>query len=158
MRLFMQLNSCEAFWNLICTANCRVVEVNSLNSGKLPGRFYFCEWPGHKATCYPGLWQKSVRRWFVCFSNFLVVIVQRCSSEMLTVLMLVTGLDDDWCGWYRHLTYLEKSFWVCHLCTHNVAAILFWGHPLNMAYTVSHDTYRTIQGREKGREERGKGG
>ena len=46
---------------------------------------------------------------------------------------------------------------MCHLCTHNVAAILFWGHPLNMAYTVSHDTYRTIQGREKGREEWGGG-
>ena len=29
----------EAFWNLIGTANSSAVEVNSLSSGKLPGRF-----------------------------------------------------------------------------------------------------------------------
>ena len=31
----------EAFWNLIGTANSRAAEVNSLNSDKLPGQFFF---------------------------------------------------------------------------------------------------------------------
>ena len=40
----------EVFWNLIGTANCRAVEVSSLNSDKLPGHFFFNERPGYEAT------------------------------------------------------------------------------------------------------------
>ena len=43
---------CETFQNLIGTANSRAEEVNSLNSGELPGYFVY-EHPSHKARACP---------------------------------------------------------------------------------------------------------
>ena len=38
-------------------------------------------------------------------------------------------LSNAWYGSWRPLTNLTQTFQACHLCTFNVAAIFFWGHP-----------------------------
>ena len=35
---------------------------------------------------------------------------------------------------HRGYWLTEQTFWVCHLCTFNVAIILFWGHPCILLY------------------------
>ena len=50
------------------------------------------------------------------------------------------ALDNVWYGSWRPLTYLTRTFRACHLCTLNVAAIFFRGHPYIWRTTVRHDT------------------
>ena len=49
-------------------------------------------------------------------------------------------LDNAWYGSWRPLTNLTQTFRACHLCTFNVAAIFFRGHPYIWRTTVRHDT------------------
>ena len=52
------------------------------------------------------------------------------------------ALDNAWYGSWRPLTNLTQTFWACHLCTFNVAAIFFRGHHyICRTYTVRHDKH-----------------
>ena len=52
------------------------------------------------------------------------------------------ALGNAWYGSWRPLTNLTETFRACHLCTFNVAAILFRGHPYIWRTTVRHDDVR----------------
>ena len=49
------------------------------------------------------------------------------------------ALDNAWYGSWRPLTNLTQTFRACHLCTFNVAAIFWGGHPYIWRATVRHD-------------------
>ena len=67
---------------------------------------------------------------------------KRCFPANLTILLPMEALDNVWYGSWRPLTYLTRTFRACHLCTLNVAAIFFRGHPYIWRTTVRHDTVR----------------
>ena len=52
-------------------------------------------------------------------------------------------LDNARYGSWRLLTNLTQTFWVCHLCTFNVAAIFIRGHPYIWRNTVRRDKEHT---------------
>ena len=45
-------------------------------------------------------------------------------------------LDNAWYGSLRPLTNLTQTFRACHLCTFNVAAIFWGGHPYILPYAM----------------------
>ena len=49
------------------------------------------------------------------------------------------ALDNAWCGSWWPLTNVTQTFRACHLCTFNMAAIFFRGHPYIWRITVRHD-------------------
>ena len=57
------------------------------------------------------------------------------------------ALDNTWSGSWRPLINLTYKFQACHLCTFNVAAIFFRGHPYILRTLLWVPTYTTQQPR-----------
>ena len=66
-----------------------------------------------------------------CQSGTLVILSSEVNSPV--------GHESTWYGSQRLLTNLTHTFRACHLCTFNVPAITFWGHPYIWRTTIWHD-------------------
>ena len=98
------------------------------------------------SECNTQWFMSFFRVWIVVIATAVIVlawltglVLQWCSPANLTVPLPMEVLDNAWCGSWRPLTNLTQTFRVCHLCTFNVAAIFFRGHPYIWRTTVPHD-------------------
>ena len=85
--------------------------------------------------------RKSEDRRFARFSDLPVWYFSDALRLKLTVPLSMEALGNAWYGSWSPLNNLTQTFQACHLCTFNVAAIFFRGHPYIWRTTVRHDIH-----------------